>query len=136
MLEDTVYFGPILMKASWLMIIFSILCAYAVIVIYLRKDEPLLNQLSSILMNAFFLYVIIFKFSFLLFRPTIFLYNLEGILFFTGGTKGAILALIASVLYITFQLYKHHLFTRKVLFAIFYGSVTIFTAFRGLMFLY
>jgi hypothetical protein len=128
MLQETIQFGPILVKASWLIILFSLLCAYAVIVIYLRKDEPLLNQLSSILGNSFLLYVLIFKFSFLLFRPSILLNNLKGALFFTGGTKGAILGLVISLLYITFQLYKRRLFVRKVLLALLYGGATALTA--------
>jgi hypothetical protein len=127
MLQETIQIGSILVKASWLVILFSLLCAYAVIVIYLRKDEPLLNQLSSILGNAFLLYVLIFKFSFLLFRPFILFNNLKGILFFTGGTKGAILGLVISLLYITFQLYKRRLFVRKVLLLLLYGGVTALT---------
>jgi hypothetical protein len=128
MLQETIQFGPVLVKASWLIILFSLLCAYAVIVIYLRKDEPLLNELSSILGNAFLLYILIFKFSFLLFRPSILLTNLKGILFFTGGTKGAILGLVISLLYIIFQLYKRRLFVRKVLLSLLYGGATTLTA--------
>jgi hypothetical protein len=128
MLQETIQFGPFLVKASWLIILFSLLCAYAVIVIYLRKDEPLLNQLSSILGNAFLFYVLIFKFSFLLFRPSILLNNLKGILFFTGGAKGAILGLVISLLYITFQLYKQRLFVCNVLLALLYGGAATLTA--------
>jgi hypothetical protein len=128
MLQETIQLGPILIKVSWLVILFSLLCAYAVIVIYLRKDERLLDQLSSILGHAFFLYVLIFKFSFLLFRPSILLHNWKGLLFFTGGTKGAMLGLAISLLYIIVQLYKRRLFVRKVLLALFYGGMTALTA--------
>ncbi|HZG60045.1 MAG TPA: hypothetical protein VEY68_06180 [Anoxybacillus sp.] len=128
MLQETIQIGSILVKASWLVVLFSLLCAYAVIVIYLRKDEPLLNELSSILGNAFLLYVLIFKFSFLLFRPFILFNNLKGILFFTVGTKGAILGLVISLLYITFQLYKRRLFVRKVLLALLYAGAMALTA--------
>jgi hypothetical protein len=101
----------------------------------LRKDEPLLNQLSSILGNALLLNVLIFKFSFLLYRPSILLDNLKGILFFAGGAKGANLALLTSILYITFQLDKHHLFTRNVLFALLYECVTAAGVLSALVFL-
>ncbi|WP_044748277.1 hypothetical protein [Bacillus alveayuensis] len=124
MLQETIQFGPVLLKVSWLIIFFSLLCAYAVMIIYLRKDETLLNELSSILGNSFLLYIVIFKFSFLFFRPSMLLHNWKGILFFTGGTKGAIIGFVISLLYITFQLYKRRLFMRKVLFALLYGGMT------------
>jgi hypothetical protein len=53
---------------------------------------------------------------------------LKGILFFTGGTKGAILGLVISLLYIIFQLYKRRLFVRKVLLSLLYGGATTLTA--------
>lgn len=96
--------GPLTIKYEWAILFAAALITYAV----LKKaihNKAFSKDFLDTLFNIVFIWIIIYKLSILLFRPTLLLTNPLGLLYFNGGTKGAILALIVCLIYL-FQTFK------------------------------
>ncbi|MFS0784610.1 hypothetical protein [Bacillus sp. 1P06AnD] len=74
--------------------------------------------------NSFFLFIIIMKATYIAFNFSIFLDAPLGILYFTGGTKGEIIAFFGIGLYIAFQSKKHKHLTHEMLIAYLYYFIS------------
>lgn len=59
--------------------------------------------------NSFFLYVLVWKFSYILINPKMFLNMPFSAIYFDGGTKGHLLALIIVSIYLLFFAVKKHI---------------------------
>jgi hypothetical protein len=97
---DAIQLGPLLIKKIYVILLFSCLMAYLYIVIILKNKPDTLKVVENHLTSSLLLWIFVFKFSIILFRPSILWTNPYGLLFFTGGTRGAYLAAFLSVFYI------------------------------------
>lgn len=106
MLYDSITIGPFLIKNLWIVLFVAGLFSYIVMELRIRKFPELQTSLLNEVGNGLVICLLIYKFSIVLFRPSIFLTNPKGILFFTGGTKGLVLGLLVGMVYLGWQVRK------------------------------
>jgi hypothetical protein len=110
------------------------LLAYLYIAIIHKKKPDSLKVIEQNLLSTALVWILVFKFSILLFRPSIIWTNPFGLLFFTGGTRGIYLASIIGLLYFYWQTYKSNI-PFKASTAIFISSVLIIiVSYFGMMY--
>ncbi|WP_223700039.1 hypothetical protein [Sutcliffiella deserti] len=132
---DAIQLGPLLLKKSILVLLFSCLLAYLYIAVYYRKRQDTLKTIEHHLVSTALLWVLVFKFSILLFRPSILWTNPYGLLFFTGGTKGVYLASIMAILFFYWQAHKSNLNIKTTTILVVPVVVIILTSYYLLMYL-
>jgi hypothetical protein len=91
--------GPLSIKYEWAILFAAGLITYAVVKKAIHS-KPFSKDFLDTLFNIVFIWIIIYKLSILLFRPSLLLTNPLGLLYFNGGNKGAILALIVCLIYL------------------------------------
>ncbi|QFT89010.1 hypothetical protein FIU87_10165 [Bacillus sp. THAF10] len=102
---DAIQFGPLLIKKSYLVLLFSCLLSYLYISVLLIRNSKVLKEIEGYLTSGLLLWILIFKFSIILFRPSILWTNPYGVLFLTGGSKGIY---VASIVTFGFLIWKLH----------------------------
>lgn len=106
---EAIHLGPLLLKKSYIVLLFSCLLAYLYIAISFRNKPDILKTVENHLISGMLLWIVLFKFSIIIFRPSIIWTNPYGLLFFTGGTRGVYLATIVTVLFMYWKLYKSNI---------------------------
>ncbi|WP_096154530.1 MULTISPECIES: hypothetical protein [Bacillus] len=96
---DSIHIGPIVIQKYMIVLLFAILVAYLYITIMLFKQKEVLKKVEDHLVSTLLLWILVFKFSIILFRPSIIWTNPLGLIYFTGGTNGMYLASIVSILF-------------------------------------
>ncbi|MCG1020811.1 hypothetical protein [Sutcliffiella horikoshii] len=66
----------------------------------------MLKTVENYLTSGMLLWIVVFKFSIIIFRPSIIWTNPYGLLFFTGGTNGAYLATVGTILFLYWKLHR------------------------------
>ncbi|QOR68673.1 hypothetical protein IM538_11445 [Cytobacillus suaedae] len=124
MLYESITIGPFLIKNVWIVIFIAGLISYIVMEIRIRKFPELQPSLLNEMGNGLVICLLIYKFSIVLFRPSILFTNPQGILFFTGGTKGLVLGLLICFLYLGWQIKKRKLKVKNVIDVLGFGLLT------------
>ncbi|WP_078380616.1 hypothetical protein [Sutcliffiella halmapala] len=106
---DAIQIGPLLLKKSILVLLFSCLIAYLYIAILHKREPDRLKVIEQHLLSVTLLWILVFKFSILVFRPSILWTNPFGLIFFTGGTNGIYLASLLGILYFYWKMYKSNI---------------------------
>ena len=96
---ESIHIGPIVIQKYMIVLLFAILVAYLYIAVLLYKQKELLKKVEDHLVSTLLIWILVFKFSIILFRPSIIWTNPIGLIYFTGGTKGMYLASIVSILF-------------------------------------
>lgn len=97
--------GPLNIKYEWLLLLLAGLTTYFVLRVML-KNKNFQKEFIDVVMNVTILSVLIYKFSIILFRPKLIFENPIALLYFDGGTKGLVLALISGVAYLFWKVRK------------------------------
>lgn len=97
--------GPLNIKYEWIILFGAGLITYLVL-LKVIQDKSFRQELFDTHFNIIFIWILIFKLSILLFRPSIIIENPLGLLYFHGGTNGIILASIVSLLYLYWKTKK------------------------------
>jgi prolipoprotein diacylglyceryltransferase len=100
MFHEAIHFGPFLIKYGWIAIIYSFICAYVMMRIRLQKYPFLKEEMVQIFYNSVLLGCFVWKFSIIITNPAMVIHNLYGLLYFTGGTFGGILAGLTVLFYL------------------------------------
>lgn len=87
-------FGNLSIPAIWLAAVAALFVAPAIEKIVAR------DKIGDWYWNSFFLYFIVWKLSYIIFHPGLFLDHPFSILYFNGGTKGHVLALAVLFVYL------------------------------------
>lgn len=114
-MTDYFLLGPLVIKFEWITLAISFLGSFLIVKIMTKDDRNFQKQVIDILFNAILMIIIIFKFSIVLFRPSLLSNNLLGIVYFTGGTKGLLLGSITAIIYILVKSKKQKLWTLQFL---------------------
>jgi len=109
-MQDVISMGPFIIKWSWLILGFSGFVAYLIVKNHLIgiKEEWGKEILDSV-GNSIFLCFVIWKLSLILFEPISVLNNPMVLLYFSGGYRGWILAVIFVFIYLLLQARKHNI---------------------------
>ncbi len=124
MLYDSITIGPFLIKNLWIVLFIAGLFSYIVMEIRIRKFPDLQPLLLNEIGNGLVICLLLYKFSIVLFRPVILFTNPQGILFFTGGTKGLLLGLLIGILYLGWKIKKNKFKVKNVIDVLGFGMLT------------
>ncbi|WP_436376349.1 hypothetical protein [Cytobacillus sp. BC1816] len=116
--------GPLLVKYEWLLVLLSGIVAYFTIANALRDHGEFKKIFLNVMINSMLIGFFTFKFSSILFQTENILTSPIGILYFSGGRKGAILGTILAFIYIVMEIKKYNYPLKKWMYGIVYGSVT------------
>ncbi|WP_342515723.1 hypothetical protein [Sutcliffiella sp. FSL R7-0096] len=114
---EAIQLGPLVLKKSYIVLLFSCLLAYLYISMYLRNKPDMLKTVENHLISGMLFWIVVFKFSIIIFRPSIIWTNPYGLLFFTGGTNGVYLATVGTILFLYWKLHRSdiHIITSTVI---------------------
>lgn len=122
---DSFQLGPLTVRYVWLFLLTALFFAYIIIDVGIKKvPDDKRKLLYNILSNSFMIILVCYKFSYILYRPSIIWENPIGIIYFTGGWKGLILGGIIALFYLYRQFKMHHLNQWRYWKLIVYGFVT------------
>jgi hypothetical protein len=93
------------MKYEWMIILLAGIITYFLLK-KLLNNKPFQKEFLDAIFNVVIIGFLVYKFSFILFRPSAFWENPVSILYFTGGSKGFILALVIGFLYMAWMIKK------------------------------
>lgn len=131
---DAIQLGPLLLKKSILVLLFSLLLAYLYMTIKYKKQPGTLRVIEQHLMGAAIWWILVFKFSILFFRPSIIWTNPFGLLFFTGGTKGIYLASVAALSLLYWKAYRSDLHMKPLTFTVIICAVIVLASYHIMMY--
>ncbi|MGM0835395.1 MAG: hypothetical protein ACQEV7_04510 [Bacillota bacterium] len=131
---DAIQLGPLLLKKSILVLLFSFLLAYLYMAIIFKKHPETLRIMEQHLMSAALWWILVFKFSILLFRPSIIWTNPFGILFFTGGTKGMYLASTVAIFLFYWKAYRSDLHMKPLTLTIILSACIVLASYNIMMY--
>ncbi|KMJ59419.1 hypothetical protein AB685_00595 [Bacillus sp. LL01] len=130
---DAIQLGPLLIKKSYLVLLFSCLLAYLYIAMYLRNKPDILKTVENHLTSGMLWWIVVFKFSIIIFRPSIIWTNPYGLLFFTGGTKGVYLATIVTILFLYWKLNQSNIHIKTSTIIIVPSVLIVITCYYGIL---
>ncbi len=104
---ETMVLGPLLIPYKWLYFLLAGITTYNTVKIILKENKAFFKMFINELINSLFLWFLIFKFSIVLFRPSILFERPIEILYFTGGSKGLLLGIFIAVIFIIRKVYKN-----------------------------
>lgn len=130
---DAIQLGPLLLKKSYLVLLFSCLLAYLYIAIYLRKKPEIVKTVENHLTTGLLIWILIFKFSIIIFRPSIIWTNPYGLLFFTGGTRGFYLAVFVTISYLFWKFHQSNIHIRTSAIILIPSIMIIISGYYGIM---
>lgn len=100
-MSDAFQIGPFLLKMSMLVVIVSLSLGFVAISAQLKNNREMKSAVIELLSNALVLAFLVWKFSYVLFYFSKAVENPSSILYFSGGENGAMLAVVAVVVYLT-----------------------------------
>jgi peroxiredoxin len=115
--------GSLSMPTKWLFIAVSVLVGFIVLKVWLQRlQEERYKELGDLLFNSVFWAILVWKGSLLIFEPMLVVKSPLSLLYFTGGSKGLVLAALFVLFYIVYNAYKRN-FDRNIVIK----SILIFT---------
>ncbi|MDE5413478.1 prolipoprotein diacylglyceryl transferase family protein [Alkalihalobacterium chitinilyticum] len=139
-MEEFFSLGPIQLPTKWIFIGLGFVAAYVAMKIRLKQSMLKEKLLIDSIFNVVLIGWIVWKLSYVLFHPVYAFTNPLGILYFNGGRKGLILALLVGCIYLYYQSIKHKLKLTVFIDLLFTGllatSIIIYTYQDQLSFLY
>lgn len=133
MINDAIMLGPFTIKNGWIILAFSFLCSYIVMEFIGKYFPDIKARFFGLLLNGIFVFLVIYKFSILVIRPSIIVTNPMGILFFTGGTTGIYMGIALGVIYLFYQVKKNAFNNIHVLIVMTAGVTTAFISYLMLI---
>ncbi|MBU8878331.1 hypothetical protein BGM26_04930 [Bacillus sp. FJAT-29790] len=121
--------GPFIIKYEWFILLVAALVSYFILRWATKAERSFQVTFMNIIGNAVMIAILTFKFSYVLFHPTVFLTNPKAILYFAGGLKGAFLGAFLAFIYLSWNYKKGSWPLKQWIAPIVYGIVTFFIAF-------
>ncbi|KAF0817415.1 hypothetical protein KIS4809_3679 [Bacillus sp. ZZV12-4809] len=130
--------GPLIVKYEWVLILLSCIIAFFTIAIVFRDNAEFKKIFQNVLFNSILISFFTYKFSLILFQTESIITSPLSILYLSGGSKGATLGFLFSLIYWVREFKKYNYPLRNWLDGIVYGSVTFMLSYwllRTLLFL-
>ncbi|KMZ42325.1 MULTISPECIES: hypothetical protein [Bacillales] len=100
-MSDAFQIGPFLLKMSMLVVVVSLSLGFLAISAQLKNNREMKSAVIELLSHALVLAFLVWKFSYILFDFSKAMENPSSIVYFSGGENGAMLAVVAVVVYLT-----------------------------------
>ncbi|WP_276915944.1 redoxin domain-containing protein [Aneurinibacillus aneurinilyticus] len=133
---EALQLGPLLLKISWILLFVSGILAFAVMYFRLRKPDQSHKKIIDSLLNAAVLAIFVWKFSIVLFEPSMLVSNPSGLLYFNGGQQGIWLAALVALLYVLYRARKMKTKYSNYAYAIFVLLFISFSIYQVLLAVY
>lgn len=108
-MNDIINVGPFLIKYTLLVSIISGLIGYLFLILRIQKMNMDKRLITDIVLGTVMIYVIIWKFGDLLFNPSLLWESPLSILYLNGTEKTTIIAIVSSVLYLSYKIKKYEI---------------------------
>ena len=105
-MQEVIQFGPFIVKLKWLIIAVSGLLGYGVLKYRLKGTNYSKDIMLETFEKMFLMAIVVWKFSLILFSPITVVTNPLALLYFSGGNRGALLALAVLAIYLYHQTRK------------------------------
>ncbi|MFT9848461.1 redoxin domain-containing protein [Aneurinibacillus sp. REN35] len=133
---DTLQIGPFLLQWSWLLLFLSGGTGFLLLHFRLKNTGEARKIIMDAFINALMIAILTWKFSHVLFDPTILLSNPLGLLYFNGGQKGVWIAVLAVLFYFFRHIRKSGIAPILYAYSLFAGITTAVAAYQMLLALY
>ncbi|RSK27139.1 hypothetical protein EJF36_09755 [Bacillus sp. HMF5848] len=101
---EQIAIGSVIIQVSWLMYAFSVIVGYIVLQLQMNKYPDVYKEVTDTAINSILIYIVVFKFSIILLRPTLLFENPLGLLYFDGGGVGVILGILSILIYVAWKI--------------------------------
>ncbi len=133
---EALQLGPLLIKISWILLFVSGSLAIAVMYFRLRKPDHGHKKIVDSFLNAAILAIFVWKFSIVLFEPSMLISNPSGLLYFNGGQQGMWLAALVAFLYVFYRARKTKTEYSDYVYALFVLLLISFSVYQALLAFY
>ncbi len=128
---DVIQLGPFQVKTSVLIYLLSGLVGYLVIRLRGKDNKDQIQAITEIVSGMALLAFVLWKFSYVLFHPLKAVENPLSILYFSGGSRGMVLAGVGAALYVWIQLRKLQIPPNKVIYLTSIGLLAAWGTFHA-----
>jgi hypothetical protein len=98
--------GPIHIPIQWVILFIGVFVSYGWVKFFYREIPHNSPDVPTIFLYSILIWITIYKTSIVILKPHLIWTNPLGLLYFTGGDRGFVLATIATIGYIGFQILK------------------------------
>lgn len=102
-MQDVIQLGRFLIKIQWLVLAFSGIIGYIIILLRLRKFKDIRKTVNQTIIDLIIIAALVWRFSLIFVDPLKVLNNPLTVFYFSGGTYGFLLSLAAAAAYLIFR---------------------------------
>lgn len=135
---EVIQIGSFAILLKWLLLGLAILLGLILIKFWLQRSEnmELHKKVLDLLSNSVFIGFFIWKGSLMLLEPSLVLKSPFSLLYFTGGSKGLIIAAICSISYFILKARKSNIHNSLIFQTVFIFCLAVWSMFHLLMFFF
>ncbi|HLO12651.1 MAG TPA: hypothetical protein VK190_10580 [Pseudoneobacillus sp.] len=129
---NVIQIGSLSIMLKWVVLGSGILIGLVVIKWWLQKTQmkEKSKKIFDTLTNSLFVLILVWKGSLILLEPKLILKSPISILYFTGGTKGLVIATLISLIYFIYKNMKIKISSRLILQTILIFSLTVLSCYH------
>ncbi|WML60507.1 hypothetical protein [Neobacillus sp. PS2-9] len=129
---NVIQIGSLTIMLKWVLLGSAILLGLVVIKLWLQRTQTKENnkKIFDTLTNSLFIMILAWKGSLILLEPKLILKSPLSFLYFTGGTKGLVIATLISFMYFIYKNMKAEISSRLILQTIFIFSLTVLSCYH------
>lgn len=129
---NVIQIGSLSIMLKWVLIGFSILVGLVVIKWWLQKTQMKegSKRIFDTLTNSLFILILVWKVSLIVLEPKLILNSPISILYFTGGTKGLVIATCISLIYFIYKNMKAEISNKLIFQTIIIFSLTVLSSYH------
>ena len=102
-MQGIIQFGRFIINVQWLVLAISGTLVYIVLPLRLKAVEPLNKVVQETLVDSLIIIGFVWKFSLIIFEPVKFVNNPLTLMYFSGGIRGFLLALVITATYLIYS---------------------------------
>lgn len=102
-MHKIIQLGPYIITVQWLVLAISGTLVYIVLILRLKAVESLNKGVQEIIVDSLMISGFVWKFSLIIFDPVKFVNNPLTLIYFSGGIRGFLLALVIAAAYLIFS---------------------------------
>lgn len=102
-MQGIIQLGPFIINVQWLVLAISGILVYIVLPLRLKAVEPLNKVAQETIVDLLMIIVFVWKFSLIIFEPVKVVNNPMTLMYFSGGIRGLLLALVIAAMYLIYS---------------------------------
>lgn len=102
-MQGIIQLGPFIISVQWLVLAISGILVYIVLPLRLKAVQPLNKVVQETIVDLLMIIVFVWKFSLIIFEPVKVVNNPMTLMYFSGGIRGLLLALVIATTYLIYS---------------------------------